>query len=540
VAACVGGTPQTCSPGTPSAETCNNKDDDCDGTNDDNLGATTCGIGECRRTVQNCVAGVTQTCTPGTPTAESCNGKDDDCDGSTDENFDADADGWAACNGDCNDSNGTVYPGAFEACNGIDDDCDGQIDEGHDFDGDTYTWCGTVPGGGLSPARVDCEDGIAAINPGATEICDNAVDENCDGYVCTSCDPVDRDGDGYSQCNGDCAPNDPAVHPGAAEVCDGKDTDCNQNTIDNCAVGQTCNWPTSDDICKDDLICAQNLSNGQFICGSFCNYSPLGQGLGDGCASAEVCQFMLVASGNDHLCGIPTAAPGTSLAGANCTSDSNCRSRDCYCPDPAGANCKVQPYCSDFCGDDRTYCTANTACTVVESGGQGSDPITLTTLCRKPAASGVTGAACTAQNAATTCRYGARSCINNRCAEPCCNDSKCPNGYHCSPFHAQFEVYGTFSDTSNPAISAVPSCLPNSGTNLGRRAGAACSVNSDCLSEFCDTANLGGKCVEFCCNDASCPNGTLCELVRVRKSNNQEMWGRVCVHSPVPDLVTQN
>src|SRR5262249_42836693 len=59
---CVGGVPQTCVPGTPTTETCNGIDDDCDGAVDEGLGTTTCGVGACRRTVQNCVGGVRQSC----------------------------------------------------------------------------------------------------------------------------------------------------------------------------------------------------------------------------------------------------------------------------------------------------------------------------------------------------------------------------------------------------------------------------------------------------------------------------------------------
>src|SRR5690606_11563233 len=43
---------------------------------------------------------------------------------------DADSDGFTTCNGDCNDSNAQIRPGANEQCNGIDDDCDGLVDEG--------------------------------------------------------------------------------------------------------------------------------------------------------------------------------------------------------------------------------------------------------------------------------------------------------------------------------------------------------------------------------------------------------------------------
>lgn len=37
---------------------------------------------------------------------------------------DADGDGYTASQGDCDDANGTVYPGAPEYCDGLDNDCD--------------------------------------------------------------------------------------------------------------------------------------------------------------------------------------------------------------------------------------------------------------------------------------------------------------------------------------------------------------------------------------------------------------------------------
>lgn len=53
--------------------------------NNANPGTITCGVGACRRTVNECVNGAPNTCVPGTPLSEACNGLDDDCDGSVDE-----------------------------------------------------------------------------------------------------------------------------------------------------------------------------------------------------------------------------------------------------------------------------------------------------------------------------------------------------------------------------------------------------------------------------------------------------------------------
>jgi hypothetical protein len=134
VSNCVNGVPQSCVPGAPASEACNGLDDDCNGITDD-MGTTTCGVGACERTVTACIGGNPQNCTPGFPSAETCNLIDDDCDGSTDE-------GQTTCGqGACQETvdncvNGqpqTCVPGTptpEQPCNGIDDDCDGIADPG--------------------------------------------------------------------------------------------------------------------------------------------------------------------------------------------------------------------------------------------------------------------------------------------------------------------------------------------------------------------------------------------------------------------------
>lgn len=112
---------------------------------------------------------------------------------------DADGDGIPVCDGDCDDSNADVYPGAPEICDLLDNQCSGDpgfgmVDEGFDIDGDTFSSCGG-----------DCDDGNAAINPLATEICDG-IDDNCDGVADEGF--ADMDADGIADCV-DCAPADP-------------------------------------------------------------------------------------------------------------------------------------------------------------------------------------------------------------------------------------------------------------------------------------------------------------------------------------------
>jgi Rhs family protein len=126
---------------------------------------------------------------PGAP--ELCDGLDNDCNGQVDDELTIDADGDGhttpeSCTGtkdDCDDADPNRFPGNPEVCDGIDNDCDGQIDEGltSDSDGDGHTTPESCTG-----TKDDCDDAAASVHPGATEIPDNNIDEDCDGLDTTT------------------------------------------------------------------------------------------------------------------------------------------------------------------------------------------------------------------------------------------------------------------------------------------------------------------------------------------------------------------
>jgi hypothetical protein len=85
------------------------------------------------------------------------------------ENFDRDGDG-VNVPADCDDANPGIRPGANDVFdNGIDEDCAGGDAQNPDRDGDGAT----RPG--------DCNDGNPSIRPGAVDVPNNEIDEDCAG-----------------------------------------------------------------------------------------------------------------------------------------------------------------------------------------------------------------------------------------------------------------------------------------------------------------------------------------------------------------------
>lgn len=121
--------------------------------------------------------------------AETCNGRDDDCDGWIDEGYDLDGDGFASCSlgdgqpFDCDDENALIFPGAPESCGGRDTNCDGSVDVG----------CACEPG-----AVRDCP-GSAGVCGGGWQLCVGGVWTACEGglaFRAERCDGLDDDCDG--------------------------------------------------------------------------------------------------------------------------------------------------------------------------------------------------------------------------------------------------------------------------------------------------------------------------------------------------------
>ena len=210
---------------------------------------------------------------PGEPPTDDTGspGADDTGEGQP-EPVDSDDDGFTEADGDCDDDDASIFPGADETCDGIDNDCDEEIDEDPvdgtewfaDVDGDGHgaldssLWACDRPDGFLATAS-DCDDWNGLINPDADEICDS-TDNDCDGQIDLEDDSLtdglwmyeDIDGDGYGDpatavqtCevledyildDTDCDDTSDEVYPGAADYCgDGIDGNCSGDETD-CTV----------------------------------------------------------------------------------------------------------------------------------------------------------------------------------------------------------------------------------------------------------------------------------------------------------------
>ena len=82
-----------------------------------------------------------------------------------------------------------------------------------------------LDGDGVSAADGDCDEGSAAVAPGASQQW-NGEDEDCDGATDEDSVGSDDDGDGRSEADGDCDDQDASVYPGASPSAGVDDADC--------------------------------------------------------------------------------------------------------------------------------------------------------------------------------------------------------------------------------------------------------------------------------------------------------------------------
>jgi len=157
-------------------------------------------------------------------------------------NNDVDDDGYER-DVDCDDADPATHPGATEIPNNdIDEDCDAIMS--FDRDGDGVL---------APPSGFDCRDDRVDIHPGTQEVLGNGIDEDCDGS-----DGIqkDRDGDGVlvPPYGPDCNDSAAGTHPGAAEIVN-NDTDENCDTINAFDLdGDGYLAPPAGDDCRDDRL----------------------------------------------------------------------------------------------------------------------------------------------------------------------------------------------------------------------------------------------------------------------------------------------
>jgi hypothetical protein len=261
--------------------------------------------------------------------------------------YDTDSDGYGdpaslSCPSpgrDCADSNPDVNPGVREGPDGdptcsdaLDNNCDGNVDladlgciECVDNDIDGY---GSPASGNCTYSELDCNDATSDVSPGAPEVCENGIDDNCDGQIDTKTDysvtaPVIVEGDTCGA-GDDCAGTPSQEHVYEVTIpSEGSWTFdlCNSSFDTYLHVGTT---PGANDIGEDDDGCdtfqsrltATNLPAG--------TYYVTVEGFTDYDCGDYVLDIHPAGSGciSDFI----TAAPVT-VTGNTCGAGNNCASR---------------------------------------------------------------------------------------------------------------------------------------------------------------------------------------------------------------------